>query len=89
MTREEDLDAIEDVKSCENCGMLFESKYPTQKFCSRNCYLEYRKTTAKKDEKTVTEEDNPDYPETCDVCGSPKYMGRCVRFTQHKKNQPK
>lgn len=22
-------------------------------------------------------------PEICPICGSPKYLGRCVRFTQH------
>ena len=33
-------------KKCEYCGGEFEPKYPAQKYCSRKCYLEYRKSPA-------------------------------------------
>lgn len=82
-----------EIKECLRCGILFEASYPTKKFCSRYCYLAYRKMKANEkkmaEETLVSEEDNPSYPPICEVCGSPKYMGRCVRFTQHAKNQPK
>ena len=91
------------TKKCELCEQEFEERYPDQRFCSRPCYYEFKKM--KKDEKEIKRGPIEDIPVTqqlgaegiiktedmCEICGSPKFCGRCVHFTEHSKilRQPK